>query len=72
MIRRRIDRHTRNRWVISRHAAPGLGRWLYWHPTKVYAWTNNQRKAARFGTYTEAVRASETITYKDRVDIGRL
>ena len=63
----------RDRWVISRHAAPGRGRFLYWHPSQVYAFTNNRDKAAKFPTYGEAVRAVESIpNVRERLDIGRI
>lgn len=63
----------RDRWVISRHATPGRGRWLYWHPSQVYAFTSNRDKAAKFATYTEAVRAVESIpNVRERLDIGRI
>lgn len=63
----------RDRWVISRHATPGRGRFLYWHPSQVYAFTNNRDKAAKFPTYTEAVRAIESIpNHRERLEIGRI
>lgn len=68
----RLNPAHRDRWVISRHATPGRGRFLYWHPTDVYGWTNNRNRAARFPTYTEAVRAAESIHYRDRLEVGRI
>jgi hypothetical protein len=59
-----------DRWTISRHHARGT--YLYWHPTQGYGWTNNRHKAARFPTYTQALRAAESTNYRDRFEIGRI
>lgn len=67
MRRRSIHR---DHWTISRHSM--RGRWLRWHPTEVYTWTNSRERAARFGTYTEALRAAEALNMKDRFEIGRI
>lgn len=69
-MRRRSIR--RDHWTISRHAVGIRGRYLRWHPTEVYAWTNSKEKAARFGTYTEALRAAESLNMRDRFEIGRV
>lgn len=60
----------RDRWVISRHSQ--RGRYLRWHPNEVYTWTNSREKAAKFGTYTEALRAAESVHMADRYEIGRI
>lgn len=60
----------RDHWVISRHSH--RGRFLRWHPTEVYQWTNNRNRAARFGTYTEALRAAESVAMRERFEIGRI
>lgn len=63
----------RDRWVISRHAVPGRGTYLYWHPSTVYAFTNNRDKAAKFATYSEAVRAVQSIpNHRERLEVGRI